>query len=117
MPKPVSPERTADVVANPEHDRRLRRLSSAEDKGRLLAEAEAYTERGHLAELLRRDRLYSSRLATGEPCLQREGEAGIEAKLPLGARRLRKPRTGTVLAWRVGRRENRSGWQIGRLSV
>jgi transposase len=90
MPKPVSPESTADVVANPEHDRRLRRLSSAEDKGRLLAEAEACTERGHLAELLRRDRLYSSQLATWRALLQREGE--IEAKLPPGARRLRKQR-------------------------
>jgi hypothetical protein len=34
MPKPVSPESTADMVANPEHDRRLGRLSSAEDKAR-----------------------------------------------------------------------------------
>jgi hypothetical protein len=74
------------------------------------------TELGHLAEL-RRDRLYRSQLATWRALLQREGEAGIEAKLPLGARRLRKPRTGTVVACRAGRRENMSGWQIGRLGV
>lgn len=63
MPKPVSPESPTEVVANPEHDRRLRRTFSAEDKRRILAEAEACTERGQLSALLRRERLYSSQLA------------------------------------------------------
>ena len=40
MPKPVSPESPSEVVANPEHDRRLRRRFSAEDKRRILSEAE-----------------------------------------------------------------------------
>jgi hypothetical protein len=35
MPKPVSPESATEVVANPEHDRRLRRTFSAEDKRRI----------------------------------------------------------------------------------
>ena len=44
MPKPVSPERTTEVVANPEHDRRLRRRFSAEDKRRIFEEADACSE-------------------------------------------------------------------------
>ena len=64
MPKPVSPEKPTEVVANPEHDRRLRRRFSAEDKQRILTEADACGERGQLAALLRRERLYSSQLAT-----------------------------------------------------
>jgi transposase-like protein len=82
MPKPVSPTGTVEVVASPEHDRRLRRRFSAEDKRRLLQEAEACTERGQLAALLRRERLYSSQLATWRTQLEREGEAGLEAKPP-----------------------------------
>jgi len=64
MPRPVSPESRTEVVANPEHDRRLRRTFSAEDKRRILAEAEACTERGQLSALLRCERLYSFQLAT-----------------------------------------------------
>jgi transposase-like protein len=77
-----------EVVASPEHDRRLRRRFSAEDKRRLLQEAEACTERGQLAAWLRRERLYSSQLATWRRQLEREGEAGLEAK-PLGRPALR----------------------------
>jgi transposase-like protein len=69
-----------EVVANPEYDRRLRRHFSAEGKRRILAEAEGCTERGQLAALLRRERLYSSQLATWRAQLEREGEAGLEAK-------------------------------------
>ena len=64
MPKPVSSNQATEVVANPEHDRRLRRRFSAQDKRRILSEAEACTERGQLSVLLRRERLYSSQLAT-----------------------------------------------------
>ncbi len=60
MRKPVSPESPTEVLANPEHDRRLRRRFSAEDKRRILSEADACSERGQLAALLRRERLYSS---------------------------------------------------------
>ena len=82
MPKPVSPESLTDVVANSEHHRRLRRHFSAEDKGRILAEAEGCTERGQLTALLRRERLYSSQLATWRAQLQCEGEAGLQPKQP-----------------------------------
>ena len=82
MPKPVSPESPSEVVANPEHDRRLRRRFSAEDKRRILSEAQACSERGQLAELLRRERRYSSQLAAWRVQLEREGDAGLEAKKP-----------------------------------
>jgi transposase len=80
MPKPVSPDSTTEVVANPEHDRRLRRRFSAEDKRRILAEAEACTERGQLAALLRRERLYSSQLGIWRAQFEREGEFGLASK-------------------------------------
>jgi transposase-like protein len=82
MPKPVSPESPCEVVANPEHDRRLRRTFSAEDKRRILAEAAACTERGQLSALLRRERLYSSQLAIWRAQLEREGQSGLEGKKP-----------------------------------
>ena len=58
MPKLVSPESITEVVANPEHDGRLRRRFSVEDKRRILAEADTCSERGQLTALLRRERLY-----------------------------------------------------------
>ncbi len=82
MPKPVSPEKPTEVVANPEHDRRLRRRFSAEDKRRILTEVDACSERGQLAALLRRERLYSSQLATWRAQLEHEGRSGLEAKKP-----------------------------------
>jgi transposase-like protein len=82
MPKPVSPEKATEVVANPEHDRRLRRVFSAEDKRRIVAEADSCTERGQLSALLRRERLYGAQLATWRGQLEREGQAGLEAKQP-----------------------------------
>jgi transposase len=82
MPKPVSLESPTEVVANPEYDRRLRRRFSAEDKRRIVAEAETCTERGQLSALLRRERLYSSQLATWRAQRKHEGEAGLEPKPP-----------------------------------
>src|SRR5262245_24739440 len=82
MPKPVSAESPVEVVANPEHDRRLRRTFSTEDKRRILAEAETCTERGNLSALLRRERLYSSQLAIWRAQLEREGRRGLEGKKP-----------------------------------
>ena len=82
MPKPVSPESRTEVVANPEHDRRLRRRFSAEDKRRILAEADTCTERGELSAMLRRERLYSSQLAIWRAQLAHEGQSGLEAKKP-----------------------------------
>ena len=82
MPKPVSPESPTEVVANPEHDRRLRRTFRAEDKRRILTDAEACTERGQLSALLRRERLYGSQLAIWRAQLEREGQSGLEGKQP-----------------------------------
>ena len=82
MPKPVSPERTTEVVANPEHDRRLRRRFSAEDKRRILDEADGCSERGQLSALLRRERLYGSQLASWRAQLEQEGQCGLEGKKP-----------------------------------
>jgi len=82
MPKPVSPESTMEIVANPEHDRRLRRRFSAEDKRRILDEADACSERGQLTALLRRERLYGSQLATWRLQLEQEGQLGLEGKKP-----------------------------------
>jgi len=82
MPKPVSPQSPTEVVANPEHDRRLRRTFSAEDKRRILTEAAACTERGQLSALLRRERLYGSQLAIWRAQLERDGQSGLEGKRP-----------------------------------
>jgi hypothetical protein len=64
MLEPISPERLTGAVANPEHDRQVRRHFSAEDKRRIVADAEGCTERGQLAARLRRERLYRTKLAT-----------------------------------------------------
>ena len=82
MPKPFSSNPATEVVANPEHDRRLRRRFSAEDKHRILTEADACEERGQLAALLRRERLYSSQLASWRSQLAREGQLRLDAKRP-----------------------------------
>ena len=49
-----------------------RRRFTAEYKLRILAEADACTERGALGELLRREGLYSSRLSTCRSSVRRE---------------------------------------------
>lgn len=82
MPKPVSAESQTEVLSNPEHDRRLRRRFSSEDKRRILAEAQACTEHGALAALLRRERLYSSQLAAWRAVFEAEGNTGLEGKRP-----------------------------------
>jgi transposase len=82
MPKPVSREKPTEIVANPEHDRRLRRRFSVEDKRRILTEAEACNERGQLSALLRRERLYGSQLATWRAQLAQDAQSGLEAKKP-----------------------------------
>jgi transposase len=80
VPKPRSTQ--TEVVATAENDRRQRRRFSAEDKERILREAEACTERGQLAELLRREGLYSSQLANWRVQRTQNGQAGLVAKKP-----------------------------------
>lgn len=81
MPKPPSRPPT-EVEADPRHDRRQRRRFRAEDKARILKEADACTERGELAALLRREGIYSSHLTHWRAQLEREGVAGLEPKKP-----------------------------------
>ena len=80
MPKPKS--KKTEVVASPDNDRRQRRRFSAEEKARILKEADACTERGELGELLRREGIYSSHLANWRAQRDQQGQAGLEPKRP-----------------------------------
>ena len=80
MPKPKS--KKTEVVASPQHDRRQRRRFRAEDKARILREADACTERGQLGALLRREGIYSSHLSTWRAQRERDGWGGLQAKSP-----------------------------------
>ena len=80
MPKP--PSEDTEVTPLPENDRRQRRRFSAADKERILKEADACTERGQLGELLRREGIYSSQLATWRSQREHEGQAGLAPKAP-----------------------------------
>jgi transposase len=62
---PVNPE----VVAKPQ-----RRIYTAEYKKRILAQADAATEKGDIARLLRREGIYSSRLTSW----RRERESALQ---------------------------------------
>jgi transposase len=59
MPKPRS---ESEILPNPQNDRRQRRRFSADEKLRILCEADSCSERGELAALLRHEGLYSSLL-------------------------------------------------------
>lgn len=61
MPKPKTNPET-EVVPTRQNDRRQRRRFSAEEKARILAEADACTERGQLGKLMHREGIYSSHL-------------------------------------------------------
>lgn len=78
VPKPRNAK--TEVVATPENDRRQRRRFSAAEKARILAEADACTERGQLSELLRREGLYSSHLSTWRAQRKQAGLAGLDSK-------------------------------------
>lgn len=80
VPKPKS--RNTEVVASPEHDRRQRRRFSAEDKERILREADACSERGALGALLRREGIYSSHLTAWRAQREQHGVAGLTAQRP-----------------------------------
>jgi transposase-like protein len=80
VPKPKS--KKTEVVASPDNDRRQRRRFSAEEKARILKEADACTERGELGELLRREGIYSSHLATWRAQREQQGLTGLQPKRP-----------------------------------
>lgn len=81
MPKPKTNPET-EVVPTPQNDRRQRRRFRPEEKARILAAADACTERGELGELLRREGVYSSHLTSWRAQLKREGLAGLAARRP-----------------------------------
>lgn len=77
MPKPPS---STEVVPDPQNDRRQRRRFSADEKLRILKEADACTSRGDRTALLRREGLYSSHLSSWRTQLERDGVRGLEPK-------------------------------------
>ena len=80
MPKPESKQ--TEVVASSEHDRRQRRRFSAAEKARIVAAADACTERGELGKLLRREGIYSSQLSSWRTKQKARGVAGLAARKP-----------------------------------
>lgn len=80
MPKPKT--RATEVVARPENDRRQRRSFSAQERERILAEADTCTERGQLGELLRREGIYSSQLGTWRKQRLEHGREGLAPGRP-----------------------------------
>lgn len=70
------------MVAKPENDRRQRRKFSDNEKERILAEADACTERGQLGELLRREGIYSSQLGTWRKQRAEHGREGLAPGRP-----------------------------------
>lgn len=81
MPKPKTDPET-EVVPTRQNDRRQRRRFTAEEKARILAEADACTERGQLGKLMHREGIYSSHLTNWRAQLKREGLAGLSTKRP-----------------------------------
>jgi transposase len=79
MPKPTPRSPRQEVVARPENDRRQRRRFSAEEKLRILQEADQ-CKRGELAALLRREKIHHSHLSAWRAAQKREGLAGLEPK-------------------------------------
>ena len=80
MPKPVSND--LEVVASPERDRRQRRRFTAEQRARILAEADQCTERGQLGVLMRREGIYSSQLSKWRARRAQEGATGLANQRP-----------------------------------
>lgn len=95
MPKPPTKRRTTEVVADPSNDRRQRRRFSKEEKLRIVREADACTERGGVAALLRREGIYSSHLTAWRHQLRAHGEEGLAAK-PVGRKPTRDERDRAI---------------------
>lgn len=80
MPKPIS--KTTEVVAATANEGSQRRRFSAEEKVRILAEADACTGYGEIGELLRREGIYSSHLARWRAARDQRGAAGLASQRP-----------------------------------
>ena len=85
MPKPA--KGPTEVVPAPQNDRRQRRKFTAEQKLRILREADQCATRGEIGELLRREGIYSSHLSLWRAQRDRLGVAGLD-----GQRRGPKPK-------------------------
>lgn len=75
MPKPTS--KKTEVIADGANDRAQRQRFSAEDKLRILSEADDCRGRGEVGELLRREGIYSSYLARWRAARDKHGAAGL----------------------------------------
>jgi len=93
------PNPSSEVLEKP-----VRRRFTAEYKARILSEADACTEPGALGELLRREGLYSSHLATW----RRQRDAGALAGLT-PKRRGRRAKPKNPLAEEVARLQRENG--------
>lgn len=81
MPKPPT-ESDTEIVPLPQNDRRQRRRFSPEEKLRIVTDAEGCTERGQLAELLRREGIYSAQLQAWRAQREKDGLNGLAPKRP-----------------------------------
>jgi transposase-like protein len=75
MPPERGAEADPEVVARP-----TRRRFSADEKARIVREADACTERGAIGALLRREGVYASHLASWRRQLRERGVEGLAAK-------------------------------------
>jgi len=75
MPPERGAEADPEVVARP-----TRRRFSADEKARIVREADACTERGAIGALLRREGVYASHLASWRRQLRAHGVEGLAAK-------------------------------------
>lgn len=81
MTKPATmPE--PHVTANPKFETRRRTARSDADKLRIIAEADACTERGELSALCRRERIQSGQIATWRRRLAENGASGLAGRVP-----------------------------------
>jgi transposase-like protein len=78
------PKETTDLppneVTDPAEEKRPYRKFSAEEKLRILTEADQCKEPGQLGELLRKEQIYSSHLTKWRRQLQAQGQAGLKGK-------------------------------------
>lgn len=81
MPKPSNVS-VAHAVAAEAPPKRPRRDFSAAEKLRIVEEANACTEPGQIAALLRREGIYSSHLATWRKKLRLKGSEGLGVAKP-----------------------------------
>ncbi len=79
MPKPNS--QSTQVQPSPENERRQRRSFTADEKLRILGEADG-CDRGTLGALLRREGIYSSHLTNWRRQLEQRGLEGMAPKQP-----------------------------------